>query len=505
MQVRVRMYRHGLGDCFLLTFGDGDAAKHVLIDCGTLGKSTPGGGLKEAVADIRKVTGDHLTLLIATHEHKDHLSGFLSEKTAFDKITVDHVWLAWTEDFDDDLAQQLQKYDGDLTRAVRLAADALEHSAQEPGGEKAAALGAAVRDVLEFRSDVVLGAFASTINEAMNYVLRKPQEKAEFLRPGQVVTREWLPGVRVYVLGPPRNAKALSRLEEHGEPQELYGLTAAAAAAAKGDDPFAVGAREARDFAVNAEFFLAEQPFDEYYAKLDADGREELSRVLPFDVRHRLEARHREVQARFAAYYDPENEWRRVDNDWLNGSAELALQLDNRINNTSLALAFELADGRVLLFPADAQLGNWLSWHDPDLKWTVEDEGGQTCDIVAKDLLARTILYKVGHHASHNATLSKHGLELMTHEELTALIPVDRVVAKNKKWEMPARELFRNLIRKTSGRVVRADVGWPVKEDAEFTKLFSDAEWETWKAAQKQAEEDGIVKLEPLFVDWNLT
>ena len=35
-KLRVRMYRQGLGDCFLLTFNPGDE-KHVLIDCGTLG------------------------------------------------------------------------------------------------------------------------------------------------------------------------------------------------------------------------------------------------------------------------------------------------------------------------------------------------------------------------------------------------------------------------------------------------------------------------------------
>src|SRR5271166_5127879 len=36
-KLRVRMYRHGLGDCFLLTFHLGGDEKHVLIDCGTLG------------------------------------------------------------------------------------------------------------------------------------------------------------------------------------------------------------------------------------------------------------------------------------------------------------------------------------------------------------------------------------------------------------------------------------------------------------------------------------
>ena len=52
--------------------------------------------------------------------------------------------------------------------------------------------------------------------------------------------------------------------------------------------------------------------------------------------------------------------------------------------------------GKVLLFAADAQTGNWSSW--ADVKW---DDPGVSTD----DLLARTVFYKVGHHASHNATL----------------------------------------------------------------------------------------------------
>jgi hypothetical protein len=58
-------------------------------------------------------------------------------------------------------------------------------------------------------------------------------------------------------------------------------------------------------------------------------------------------------------------------------------------------LAFELGKGgKVLLFAADAQRGNWISWKD----------GDQT--ITATDLLDRTVVYKVGHHGSHNATLN---------------------------------------------------------------------------------------------------
>ena len=34
--VRVRMYRQGLGDCFLLSFPRPGGESHVLIDCGVL-------------------------------------------------------------------------------------------------------------------------------------------------------------------------------------------------------------------------------------------------------------------------------------------------------------------------------------------------------------------------------------------------------------------------------------------------------------------------------------
>src|SRR5436190_5025038 len=58
-------------------------------------------------------------------------------------------------------------------------------------------------------------------------------------------------------------------------------------------------------------------------------------------------------------------------------------------NNTSLVLAFELLPSRrVLLFPGDAQVGNWLSWQD--VRWSVTDAGGAR-EVTAADLLSRTI------------------------------------------------------------------------------------------------------------------
>jgi hypothetical protein len=84
-----------------------------------------------------------------------------------------------------------------------------------------------------------------------------------------------------------------------------------------------------------------------------------------------------------------------------------------------------ISNGKVLLFAADAQVGNWLSWQD--LSWTV---GGKT--VTGPDLLGRTILYKAGHHGSHNATLREKGVEMMTNLEM-ALIPVDHEMAVKKR------------------------------------------------------------------------
>lgn len=115
-------------------------------------------------------------------------------------------------------------------------------------------------------------------------------------------------------------------------------------------------------------------------------------------------------------------------------------------------LAFELGDGSVLLFPGDAQVGNWVSWES--LTWTTS-----AGTVGTADLLARTVIYKVGHHGSHNATLRAKGLELMSSGDLVAMIPVNRVTAEKQKWNMPLPSLLRRLQEKTKGRVLDAELG----------------------------------------------
>jgi glyoxylase-like metal-dependent hydrolase (beta-lactamase superfamily II) len=78
--VRVRMYRHGLGDCFLLTFPRKEQDPfHMLIDFGALNRDSK--HMLKFAEEIEQATRtasgrSRLDLIVATHEHKDHLSGF---------------------------------------------------------------------------------------------------------------------------------------------------------------------------------------------------------------------------------------------------------------------------------------------------------------------------------------------------------------------------------------------------------------------------------------------
>jgi glyoxylase-like metal-dependent hydrolase (beta-lactamase superfamily II) len=80
-RAKVRMYRQGLGDCFLISPPRTNGNKrpfYVMIDCGVvLGTPDPGTIMNQVMDNIVEVTGREIDLLIATHDHWDHLSGFV--------------------------------------------------------------------------------------------------------------------------------------------------------------------------------------------------------------------------------------------------------------------------------------------------------------------------------------------------------------------------------------------------------------------------------------------
>ena len=87
---------------------------------------------------------------------------------------------------------------------------------------------------------------------------------------------------------------------------------------------------------------------------------------------------------------------------------------------------------------------------------------------------------------------------MTSQSELIAFIPVDRQVALGRSpagtWKMPARQLYRGLLDKCQGRVMRSDIGWAanVKDgtkgaEAEFIAPGTDADWASWTKSQRAA------------------
>jgi hypothetical protein len=271
--------------------------------------------------------------------------------------------------------------------------------------------------------------------------------------------------VRAFVLGPPRDPDLLSDedpIDSEAFPDDsLHGLTYAAAVASVDAAPDGRFAPFNQRFCVPRAAALAGgEPFFSAHYGLGPDGTDDSDEI--------------EVP--------PNAPWRRLDDEWLYSAEMLALKLNKGINNTSLVLAFELPNSKkVLLFAGDAQRGNWLSWKG--VKWT---DGAKA--ITARDLLGRAVLYKVGHHGSHNATLAGResddyaNLSWMATGaaagEFTAMITAvnDWALTKNNPpWRHPLPSIKKALVSKAQGRVFQTDM-----VQLEKPENVSDASWQAF-------------------------
>jgi hypothetical protein len=479
--VTVRMYCLGHGDCFLLAFprqGGGDPV-YVLIDCGY----KPGSpdflnkihtvdaegnhiekvrSIDDTVNHITNATGGHLDLVIMTHEHQDHLNGFWKEVDPyFQNFEIEQAWLAWTEDPNDQLANDLRKrYKDQLLGLVKarnqlavavgvndMSVGRLDRLLSlEFGGEGSAF---DLQGMLAVANDPT----KSANKQGMKLIKDKAFERSgvQYLRPGEKI---WpVPGsagARAFVLGPPHSENLLSDEAPVGSElfplQDLSSHSLSFSAAVQGDPGQHVA------------------PFDECYC-IPAD----LALTLPF-FQENYGGTNDGIDERDNVETPPNPPWRRIDEEWLYSAENLALKLNTGLNNTSLVLAFELtASKKILLFPGDAQRGNWISWNDYTWK-----DGDET--ITARELLNRTVLYKVGHHGSQNATLagkvdddypnlSWMGIETLA-DEFTAMIPAVNqwaVTKNNPPWYHPLPSIKNALEQKAQGRVIQMDESGPVK------------------------------------------
>ena len=156
-------------------------------------------------------------------------------------------------------------------------------------------------------------------------------------------------GVNVYVLGPPRKADLLGLTERSSE---MYGVGQG------------LGAPMGR--ALMAGFGMAvpdDGGGDDWDAPFDPEFGVKLADIMPLASDSAAKDTRPIVSLLRDHYVGPaavpvvarcqksdsnrtDQSWRRIDGDWLAISADLALQLDNRTNNTSLVLAFEFAGSK---------------------------------------------------------------------------------------------------------------------------------------------------------------
>jgi hypothetical protein len=406
-RAKVRMYLQGLGDCFLVTLphkngpGGGDPYR-IMIDCGViLGTPEPANRMTKVVEDVVRETDGHVDLLLATHAHWDHISGFTQAEAAFKKLKVDEVWLPWTEDPNDPNGRKVQDDRDRSLNALRLGLAQMQLAADTGAANE-------VTSMLDFFG---IGAATTTALDAVRKL-----GPVRYCRPSDRPIDQPDTGARLFVMGPPLDEAFLKRTNPSTRNPETYGLA--------------------------FDLMAANVPASEDGGATDS----------PFGTLFAIPMSAAQAMGFFRQQYwssDGSDQWRNIETAAFADVSELALQLDKVTNNTSLVLAIELPDNDVMLFPGDAQVGNWLSWGI--LKWTVDGK-----EIDGHDLLKRTVFYKVGHHGSHNATLREAGLELMEKLQI-AMIPVNEEMAKKKGWDhIPLTDLV-TALEEHARTVIRAD------------------------------------------------
>jgi hypothetical protein len=309
----IRTYQMGFGDCFLLTFEyPADKKRHILIDFGST--RPPPNAPKKLMQRIAKLIaedcGNKLDAVVATHRHKDHISGFATSTKGdgpgniIRGLKPDVVIQPWTEDPD-----AAKKAAGPEKRA---ATRALRHmngfAASAHASLRHLKRDAADADVeqIKFIGDDNIANLAAIRN--LIHMGRRAGASRHFVQAGdRTKLDKLLPGVKVHILGPPSVAdwEDIKKMRSKDE-AEFWHLNARAAAFTP-EDPGALFPRATRlGDPVNARWF---------------------------------KKRLREVRAET--------------------TLAIVRMLDKAMNNTSLILLFEVGN-KCILFPGDAQIENWL-------------------------------------------------------------------------------------------------------------------------------------------------
>jgi hypothetical protein len=432
--IQIRMYRCGTGDFFVLLFNKGDRISFkVMVDCGCIhaGKAD----FLSSIKDLGVLTGKNIDLLVVTHQHADHINGFEKCADLFDSFTFKKVWFAWTEDDTDPTANNLRAYHCKMGLGINKAVTELNNLIQNPeysslfskeiGGELMFDGKKHFIQSLTDLSNLIptdqLGVSQmppTMVQLLKNYNIIKSETIVEYLEPGEILSNLLgTEGIRFIILGPPRDINYLNMIESEGETYD------------KREDKSSIDFSFLSAIASSISFSTANLPFESEFETSSAD----------IDIQE---------------LYNNKDNWRKIDHDWLFSAGKLALQYERSVNNTSLVIGIQFEESeKVLLFAADAEIGNWESWHN-NLEWQIKVEN----QIIKKKVdyfLNNTVFYKVGHHLSQNGTAKGKGIDMMIDADLTSMASLD-FKKINTGWlkTMPNDLLGAELIRKTKGKLL---------------------------------------------------
>jgi len=208
----IHMYQVGFGDCFLLEFRYAKAdARFALIDFGTR-RLPPRAGKDHMLQVAKKIQDDchgKLNVLVATHRHSDHISGFTTAASGKGSGNViaacqpERVLQPWTENQN------------------------LPTKATKPGVKSGlnAMHALALNNMTAFAGQDEV----SNLNAIQNLIAMGDGDRARYLKYGDSADVDnILPGVKVRVLGPPtvEDWAALGR-ENTGNQSEYWHIAAA--------------------------------------------------------------------------------------------------------------------------------------------------------------------------------------------------------------------------------------------------------------------------------------
>ena len=349
------MYQVGFGDCFLFSFRyarklpDGRHERHMLVDFGSSRAPVAWGGKVSerlsAVADsIRTVTGGRLDVLVATHRHKDHVSGFADANVAavIEALAPAHVVRPWTDD---------PTEPADATTPGAVFRQHLAHA-------DAIATAVAQASIDDQRFAPLLPAVELQLSNqqalSMLDTLAAKRSVAYVSAGSDAGIVAHIPGISVEVLGPPTIDQWPSITQ------------------ARADDP--------------NEFWIVPPSLG---VEAAPDGLPHQSaggavRAAPIDPRRHPDRV--QGQARWLV--------ERLRKRNLGEVEGIVTSVDAALNNTSVILLVKVGE-RTILLPGDAQIESWA--------YTLLNPANpRRAELAA--MLGAVDLYKVGHHGSRNAT-----------------------------------------------------------------------------------------------------